>query len=223
MRRVLIVDDHPIFAEAFAIALAGAEPSCVVDIVTTVAAAEARLRTARAYDYLFLDLLLPDADGFSGLILCKNQRPALPIEIISARQDSHVISIAHAFGAAGYLTKSLSLDAMTDQLRRVFSGEAVFPAAVTPVDDAEAGVRRRIERLSPAQFRVLRTLCSGALNKQIAETLELSEPTVKSHLAAIYKTLGVLNRSQAILAAHRLLQVKNAERDPNAPDADKDE
>lgn len=216
MHRILIVDDHPIFAEAFTIAASGARKDCMVDCATSLGEAEAKILATSRYHFVFLDLLLPDANGFSGLIYLKKLRPELPVAIISAREDSHTISMAHAFGAAAYLGKSLSLENMQSQLRRILSGEAVFPVGAKPVSLAEADIHKKIEHLSPAQFRVLRALCGGQLNKQIAEALGLAEATVKSHLAAVYRTLGVINRAQAIIAARPYLEALNAKQDTGA-------
>ncbi|MBK8545180.1 MAG: response regulator [Caulobacteraceae bacterium] len=112
MRRILIVDDHPIFAEAFAIMATRAGVGCMVDAVNTLAEAEQRILSSRAYSFVFLDFLLPEANGFSALIHLKKLRPDIPVAIISAREDAHTVSMAHAFGAAAYLGKSLSFGDM---------------------------------------------------------------------------------------------------------------
>lgn len=220
MRRILIVDDHPIFAEAFAIMATRAGVDCMVDVVDTLAEAEQRILSSRGYSFVFLDFLLPEANGFSALIHLKKLRPDIPVAIISAREDAHTVSMAHAFGAAAYLGKSLSFGDMQEQVRRILGGESVFPPSARPLTDGEAFIRKKIEQLSPAQFRVLCALCKGEPNKQIAARLELAEATIKSHLASIYKVLGVLNRSQAILSAKPYLDSFEAEGGANPPEPD---
>jgi len=211
MLRLLVVDDHPIFADAFTLMAAKARPDCIVNCVTSITEAEALIGSGRHYDLVFLDLSMPGADGFSVLIHLKKARPNLRVVIVSAREDSHTVSMAHAFGASGYLGKSLPFEDMQQQLRRVLEGESVFPPTTQPITDTEAAMRHRIEGLSAAQFRVLCALCKGEPNKHIAESLDLSEATVKSHLAAIYRGLGVVNRAQAILAAQPLLRQEGRE------------
>ena len=129
--------------------------------------------------------------------------PWIPIVIISARQQPELIAAARALGAAGYLSKAQPLDALLGSLKRVLAGEVVFPAGAK---GAEAGAARdRIAVLSGAQLRVLLALADGRLNKQIAGDLGVTEATVKAHMTAIFRKLGVNNRTQAILAMQPLL------------------
>lgn len=151
-----------------------------------------------------LDFVLPDAHGFSGFLQLQHRLGATPIVLISAYRDNVVVEAARALGAAGFLSKSEALDHLTASLREIIRGSAVFPthdAAGPSVRSA----RDRIATLSGAQLRVLLALADGRLNKQIAGSLHISEATVKAHLTAIFRKLGVTNRAQALLAVQPLL------------------
>lgn len=154
---------------------------------------------------ILLDLLLPDASGFSAFLRLQQLAPDCPIAIVSARLTSHLVAMAASFGAAGYLSKTAPVDALVRDVGALLAGRRLFPAdAGNPADVNSA--QRRLMSLSPAQLRVLTAMADGRLNKQIGADLELTEGTVKQHMSAIFKKLGVNNRSQAIIAAQPFLQ-----------------
>jgi DNA-binding NarL/FixJ family response regulator len=201
--RLLIADDHPLVREGLALAARAAMPGLTIDSAGSIAEAEKLVGLHRGYKLALLDLMLPDARGFSGFMRLQHLLGDVPILIISARQQPELIAAARALGAAGYLSKAQPLDALLGSLKRVLAGETVFPAGAK---GAEAGAARdRIAGLSGAQLRVLLALADGRLNKQIAGDLGVTEATVKAHMTAIFRKLGVNNRTQAILAMQPLL------------------
>lgn len=160
-------------------------------------------RRSRDYRLMLLDYRLPDADGFSGLFRMQHALGALPIAVISAYDSVGMVAAARAIGAAGFLTKSEPLDRLVHSVERLLQGECVFP----PTVEADAGLAALNDKpatLSPAQMRVLSALSRGRLNKQIAQELDLAEPTVKAHMTGIFRELGVANRLQAMLAVRPL-------------------
>lgn len=203
---VLIVDDHPLVAEALELSLKAAYSYIDVGRVSSAAEAEVYARKhAGQMKLVLLDLMLPDADGFSALLRLQQLLPETDIAMISARSDSHAVSMARAFGAKGYLRKTQSVSELVKCVDRLFDGETVFPEDA--VADPEAvDVHKRMATLSGAQLKVLRSLADGKLNKQIAGEMNLTEGTVKQHVSAILKKLQVSNRSQAILAAGPFLR-----------------
>jgi DNA-binding NarL/FixJ family response regulator len=205
---VLVVDDHPIFAEALAMAMRAVRPGTIIDQAHSLEEA-AGLAARRPYAMIFLDLLMPDAKGFSGLIDLKTQRPDVPVAIISARHDDDTVGLAKVFGAVGYLPKAAAFDEFRILIGRLLDGEVVFPPVKGSTDVIEMG--RQVAQLSPAQLRVLNILVDGLSNREIADKLNLTEYTVKSHMVAIFKALGVPNRSRAILAARQALAAPRAE------------
>lgn len=153
---------------------------------------------------LLLDYQLPDSQGFSGFFRLQHALGKVPIAIISAFDEPRIVDAARAVGAAGFISKSRPLDEIAEAVKALIAGQTVFPATAKMTDDLRA-MRDRLETLSSAQKRVAASLVRGDLNKQIAHDLALTEATIKAHLTAIFRKLGVANRLQAILALKPLL------------------
>ena len=202
--RLLIADDHPLIREGLELALRNSLQGLIIDSVGSIGEAEAVIgRHPGGYRLVLLDLVLPDARGFSGFLRLQHLLGQAPIVLISGNQRPELISAARALGAAAYLPKTQRLDELVGSLRRVLGGERVFPA--TADSRATSVARERLSELSGAQLRVMLALADGRLNKQIAGDLNVTEATVKAHMTAIFRKLGVNNRTQAILAMQPLL------------------
>jgi DNA-binding NarL/FixJ family response regulator len=199
-----LADDHPLVREGLALAARVALPELIIDNVGSIAEAEQMVARHKGYRMALLDLVLPDARGFSGFLRLQHVLGKVPIVIISARQQPELIEAARALGAAGYLSKAQPLDELLSSLRAALAGKTVFPRATVSNTDASLA-RRRLADLSGAQLRVLMALADGRLNKQIAGELGVTEATIKAHMTAIFRKLGVNNRTQAILAMQPLL------------------
>lgn len=194
--RVLLIDDHPLTREGLSLAARAAMPG--VAVVGAGSASEAISAIQRGeWRMILLDLKLPDAHGLSALLTLQTYAPTTSIVVVTAVEKPSVIEAARALGAAGYLLKSLSLDHLSAELRRVDNGELAFPptVAMSGIDDLKA----RLNTLSPAQLRVLLALAGGCSNKQLARELDVTPATIKAHLTAIYRKLDVENRTQALL------------------------
>lgn len=174
-----------------------------IDCVESIAAAEEMVRRHKSYRLMLLDYRLPDADGFSGLMRMQHALGQVPIAIISAHDEPHIINTARAAGAAGFLSKSQPLDELAESIDTLLGGASLFPK-VRGADSETAALQKRLATLSGAQTRVLAALAKGHLNKQIAGDLGVSEATVKAHLTAIFRKLGVHNRVQALIAVRPL-------------------
>lgn len=154
--------------------------------------------------------MLPDVNGFSGLLMLQQLLPDRPIAIVSGRFDTQSVALAKTFGAAAYLNKGAPVSELVNAVGAILRGETVtLPGNPEPMP-AAADFHRRIQTLSAAQLRVLNFLADGRPNKQIAGDMNLTEGTVKQHMSAIFKKLGVLNRSQAILASRTYLKPDEA-------------
>lgn len=209
--RLLIADDHPLLREGMVLALRHAVPGLTIDQAGSVGEAEALIAEKRRYRLVLLDFVLPDARGFSGLMSLQHRLGTTPIAIVSARREAMLVDAARALGAAGFINKCEPLDRIVASVRAILAGERVFAEVEAP-SPAAAAIRDRISALSPAQYRVLLALADGRLNKQIAADLGISEATVKAHLTAIFRTLQVSNRTQALLAMQPLLGDAGEER-----------
>lgn len=207
MLTVLVADDHPLFRMALTQAIRQQLPEAAIHEAEDFRAVQRLVEAHPQADLLLLDLNIPGVQGFSGLAWLRGNYPALPVAIVSAQQNPQVICRAIGHGASGYIGKSASTDQIATALRAILDGDAWLPPGVacdTPSDDTEQAAAARIGELTPQQFRVLGMLGAGLLNKQIAYELDVSEATVKAHVTAIMKKLGVHNRTQAVLLATRL-------------------
>lgn len=202
--RILIADDHPLTREGLSLAARSAVAGSTAHGVGTIAEGAALLEAWKSCRMILLDFMLPDAHGYAGLLTLQSIVPRTPIVVISAREDATIVDAAKALGAAGYLFKSRPLDEIATSLREIDDGRTIFPASAAP-EPGVAAARQRIADLSRAQHAVLMALADGRSNKQIAYDLSVTEATVKAHLTAIFRKLGVTNRSQALLAVQPLL------------------
>jgi len=191
---VLIVDDHPLYVDALQLALQPILGRAHTFVAPSLTAAVEVLSDQRV-DLVLLDLMLPDAGGLEGIARVRDLAVGAMVVIVSGRSDPITINLARAMGADGFIAKSSSLAEIQNQLRALLAGQAIFP----PVERADEVVDA-IAALTPAQARVLAAAATGKLNKQIAHEMNLAESTVKTHMSAILKRLGVTNRTQAILA-----------------------
>lgn len=205
---ILIADDHPLFRSALRQALTlglGAEMRLVE--VASIAELEARLGDSADWDLVMLDLNMPGAYGFSGLVLLRGQYPHIPVVMISAQEDPAVVSRAREFGASGFIPKSSALETIQQAVRSVLDGDLWWPTELldtAQVSDEVRAASAGLSSLTPQQFRVLTMVCDGLLNKQIAYELNVSEATIKAHVTAIFRKLGVRTRTQAALLLQQM-------------------
>lgn len=205
MRTLLIADDHPLFRDAISRLVGSFWPQAEMH---QAADADEVFQLAEQHpnaDLLLLDLTMPGARGFSVLVHLRSQHPALPVVMVSARDDADTRRRAIEHGASGFLSKSADPAAIRRMLDAVLAGESPERLdAQTPMNSGERDVAARIALLTPAQFRVLSRVSAGLLNKQIAWELGVSEATVKAHMGAVLDKLGATNRTQAVLLLGQL-------------------
>lgn len=207
MNELLIADDHPLFREALRGLISKLYPSTQIFEADTISSLYALVENHMDADILLLDLNIPGAAGFSALVYLRAQYPQLPIVIISAHEDPALMRRAVDHGAMGFIPKSVDSTTLSTALEQILMGEVWLPkqAQQTPAmspDEAEAV--KLLSSLTPQQFRVLQMVSTGQLNKQIAYELGVSEATIKTHMTAILRKLGVNNRTQAVLIAYQL-------------------
>tara|TARA_R110002072_G_scaffold68523_2_gene166762 strand:+ start:142 stop:807 length:666 start_codon:yes stop_codon:yes gene_type:complete len=218
VKRILIADDHPLFHEALkgvalAIFPAGSECVCTSTVRETLEALEQN----PAFDLILLDLKLPGAEGFSCLTTVRGKAPAVPVVMVSSTDDVDIVRESFSHGAMGYLPKSSPPEVMKNAIRLVMSGSSYIPTEALglmgtplapPVAAAPQASDTTLPELTPRQHAVLELLAEGKANKIIAYELDISEITVKAHVSAILRKLGVTNRLQAVIAAKNISQKK---------------
>ncbi len=206
----IIADDHPLFR----VALAQASQQILgIDAVLLQANSMAQLWALLLQhpdtELIFLDLKLPDAEGFAGLTSLRTEYPDISILMVSAIEDPAVIKQALQLGASAYIPKSAPLDLLSEAVAQVVAGESWVPAElVNEVEKArdliDQDFARRLEQLTPQQFRVLKMIADGLLNKQIAYEMQVQETTIKQHVSAILRKLNVNNRTLAGILFEKL-------------------
>ena len=205
---ILIADDHPLFRSALQQALTiGLGSEVRLSEAASIAELEALLNQTADWDLVLLDLNMPGAYGFSGLVLLRGQYPQVPVVMISAQEDAAVVARSREFGASGFIPKSSSLETIQEAVRAVLDGDAWWPSNIQDVAHVSPEAKAASEglaSLTPQQFRVLTMVCDGLLNKQIAYELNVSEATIKAHVTAIFRKLGVRTRAQAALLLQQM-------------------
>lgn len=205
-RRTLIIDDHPLFCDALSMTLRMVTGVDTVDDAPDLATGIAKLDDGLEVDVILLDLNLPDVAGLDGLIRLKKVVPQVPVIIVSSVTDDTVIRGAIACGASGYVPKHSHRHVFQAALKQIADGGTYVPEDLTSEpgagDAARIDALNRLHDLTRQQMRILELICEGKLNKQIAFDLSIAEATVKAHVTAIMRKLGVQSRTQAVLIAN---------------------
>ncbi len=205
MSKILIVDDHALVREAMAQSLARLQPGLVCVEASSARQALACLEADADLDLAVIDLMLPDMNGFSLLAVLGKRFPDVPAVVVSAIDDEASVQRAIKAGASGYVCKSSSSQVLLQALRVVLDGGVYLPEARSvgqPAKRARLSVSERYG-LTAAQGRVLELLGAGKSNRDIADLLGVSEGTVKVHVTAIFRALGVSSRAQALVIISR--------------------
>jgi DNA-binding NarL/FixJ family response regulator len=208
--RLLVVDDHAMVREGLQQLLRKLGPDVVQYEAQDAASALLLLETESEFDLVLLDIMLPGINGLSLLGILRKRFPALPVVVLSALDDIDVVRRAIRLGAAGYVTKSDSGEALLAAIRKVLDGEIHLPPHLhDKVCATEAGGpdRGRTQPdphgLTEGQRRVAELLREGKANREIANLLGLTEGTVKVHVSRILRKLGVASRAEAIARFQR--------------------
>jgi DNA-binding NarL/FixJ family response regulator len=213
VNEILIADDHPLYRDALRHIVEAAFPEVVTTEVSSQAQVLQAVKDDDSFDLILLDLGIPGASNLSCLQALRDRTTLTPIIVISANVQAETIRAAFNSGATGYLPKSAPKAIITSALQLVMSGGVYIPLDAIDFSTGPEWVGQgrtkptsRASLLTARQKRVLGLMAEGQANKQIARTLSISEITVKGHVTAILKKLGLENRVQAALAARDLLQ-----------------
>jgi DNA-binding NarL/FixJ family response regulator len=212
MLKLLVIEDHALVREGLVRLLAEADRGTVVRDCADFAAALTLLGREDDFDLILLDLALPGIDGFVGLDILRRQHPAIAVVVVSAFDDLPTVTRVMNLGASGFIPKSFSGEAVLAAVREVLAGTIFRPPGMAagarlddlmPVPAATAGVDPAEIGLTGRQAQVLALMVRGLSNREIAGHMGLSEGTVKIHVTAVFKVLGVSSRTQALVVAAR--------------------
>jgi DNA-binding NarL/FixJ family response regulator len=208
--KILVIDDHRMFCEGLGLILAqmdAGQPEVLE--ADSCEAAFALADTQPDLDLVILDINMPDMDGYDALRIFSERYPSLPVVMLTASESLRDMRRCFDAGASGYIPKSSSADIMLGAIRLVMAGSLYVPPSMavnhrtqtekeTPVDN---GI---LSNLTERQLEVLGHLQDGISNKQIADRMGVTEATVKVHMSAILKTLGLHTRLEAALLAQKM-------------------
>jgi len=216
LSRAVIADDHPLFRTALRHTLSATLQGMVLEAENFDELLKLLLREPQI-ELVFLDLNMPGNQGLTGLTTIRNQFPDVLVLIVSANEQVDVIERAMSFGASAYVPKSSPMPVIINAVETVLSGDSWLPEHL---DSTLAANRNPLHRdfanklgqLTPQQFKVLKCIADGLLNKQIAHELDVQETTIKQHVSAILRKLGVINRTQAGVLFHDMLRADEGSR-----------
>ena len=225
--KYLIVDDHALVAGALTLLLEDRDPEADVHTAATADAALELVDREGDADLLILDLSLPGVTGTELMEEIVRRQPMLKILVVSGLADQESIMRVLQLGAAGFVPKSLDTELLSSAIDFVLKGGVYIPSKLLTESQKDGFFTRTAARLKAPEsapphltdrqldvsaggvvgiqiiLDVLAQLAKGAPIKRICRELDLSEGTVKTHVAAIYRSFGASNRTEALIAARR--------------------
>ena len=205
--KILIVDDHTVVRDGLSVMLGRQPDFTVVGEAGNGLIAVERARELHP-DVILMDLRMPELDGVEAMRRIREEDPEARFIVLTTFDSDEYIFDAIDAGAKGYLLKDASRDELFHAVRTVHRGESLIePGVAAKVLNRLAQLSRRGSRSDPAhilserEVEVLQRMASGAANKDIAESLSISESTVKTHVTNIFQKLDVNHRTEAVTQA----------------------
>ncbi|MEJ2317472.1 MAG: response regulator transcription factor [Gammaproteobacteria bacterium] len=213
--KLLTIDDHALFRQGLKFLLTDLQND--LECIEAESLAEAlALEDKKSIEFILLDYHLRDSEGEESLKRISEAFENAVIVVLSGEENPQLIRSIIDHGAAGFIPKSSTQDILIAALKLILAGGVYIPAvavnAAPLAADASSATTESLEEgintLSQRQLEVLQRAVQGKSNKVIARELFIAEGTVKAHLSAAFRALGVSNRTEAVYAASRLNLVK---------------
>lgn len=205
---VLIADDHKLFLDGFCLLLKKLSDQVSIKAVEDGEKALKAIKESSHWDLIILDISLPDINGIEVLKNIRQQGLLIPVVFVSASENIYKISCTYHHGANGFIPKSCDTDTMLSAIKSVNEGEIYFHPDLKIIIERQLTDMLRhkniSDKLTKRQLEVLKLMSNGASNKEIAEILFISEPTVKSHISIVYQLFDVKKRVECIRKAEWL-------------------
>ncbi len=205
--KYLIVDDHPILLNALAAEMRK-ESQCL--LAASLQQSLAFIDAHPDIDLILFDLCLPDSTGAQGVLRLRAAAPGTPILVLSGNTDAREIKQTMEFGAAGFVIKSTEASVLRQAITLVLAGGTYIPPEIfgpTPASSNHGASKQGLEPdFTPREREILPLVAMGLSNRAIAEQLDVSENTVRVHVAHIMQKMDVANRTQLaskFFIAHR--------------------
>lgn len=206
--RILLADDHPLFREGVKPVLEKLDPDVIILEAVDYPSTFEAMHHAGEVDLVLMDLYMPGMSGIEGVTRFRATFPEVPLVVLSASEQVEDIQRLLGAGALGYITKSSPSDTILGALNVVLAGGIYIPPALLGEEEDEESalhaIAARYPALSYRQIQVLKELAKGQSNRQIGQALDVTEGTVKLHMAAIFRILKVNNRTEAVLVAQKM-------------------
>ena len=190
-KSILVIDDHLLFADSLKFLLDSTASGMEAQVFPALEPALAFLNGPGAADLILLDYSLPQSDGMASLDRIRIEYPNVPVAFLTGLDDPLLAIEALERGAIGWLTKSMSGEALIGALRLMLAGERFVPASLLLPDQSSL--------LTPREREVATLLAQGLADKQIAEQLGLETGTVKVHVKHVLRKFGAENRTKFAL------------------------
>lgn len=219
MIKVLIADDQELIRQSLQIVLNSKQDIEVSDVAANGQEVIPCIRKNKP-DIILMDIRMPKMDGVQCTKIIKENYPQIKIIILTTFDDDEYVFNALKYGASGYLLKGVSMDELSDAIRTVYSGRAMINPDIAakvlrlfsqmaqtnytiPVEEKD------IRQLTKTEWRIIAQVEKGASNKEIADTLSLSEGTIRNYLSTILNKLNLRDRTQLAIWAVQTNAHKN--------------
>ncbi len=209
--RTLLIDDHAVFTQGLKFLLSDLDET--IEFLEATSCEDAlAIEQSNDVDLVLLDFHMPGLHGIDALRAIKERFPSAAIVMLSSEDDPQLIRDSIDNGAYGFIPKSSTAQVLIAALRLILAGGIYLPThALTDVESradtptsSDSALPEEVEGLSDRQRQVLMKVVQGKSNKVVAYEMNISEGTVKAHLSAAFRALGVHNRTEAVFVAAKL-------------------